>query len=71
MRRLMRYALVAGAIAVGAAAYFGWVRRTTGQDTALFSSPKAMIEDARSAVEKMNERTREQQKVLDDLQKER
>lgn len=70
-RRLMRYALVAGAVAVGGAAYLGWVRRTTGQDAALFASPKAMIEDARSAVEKMNERTREQQKVLEELQKER
>jgi len=71
MGRLMRYALVAAALAVGSAAYFGWVRRTTGQDAALFASPKAMIEDARSAVEKMNERTREQQKVLEELQKER
>jgi hypothetical protein len=71
MGRLMRYALVAGAVAVGAAAYFGWVRRTTGQDGALFASPKAMIDDARSAVEKMNERTREQQRVLEELQKER
>jgi hypothetical protein len=71
MRRLMRYALFAGAVAVGAAAYFGWVRRSSGEDAALFASPKAMIEDARSAVEKMNQRTREQQKVLEELQKER
>jgi hypothetical protein len=68
---LLRYALLGGLVLLGAGAYFGWLRRVTGQSGSLVSSPALLIEDARSAVEKMNERTREQQRVLRELESQR
>lgn len=68
---LVRMALLGGLVLLGTGAYFGWVRRTTGQDGALLSSPAALIDDARSAVQKMNERSREQERVLQELEQER
>jgi hypothetical protein len=69
-QRLVRMAVLLGLVLLGAGLYFGWVQRSAGQSSDLFSSPKALIEDARSAVEKMNQRTREQQEVLQDLERE-
>jgi hypothetical protein len=68
---LMRWALIAGVLALGAAAYFGWLRRMTGQSEQLLSSPQSLIEDARATVERMNERTRAQQRELHELETER
>jgi hypothetical protein len=65
---LLRYSLLGGLVLLGAGAYFGWLRRSTGQSESLVSSPAALIEDARSAVEKMNARAREQQRVLKELE---
>jgi hypothetical protein len=69
-QRLVRTAVVLGLGLLGAGLYFGWVQRSAGQSTDLFSSPKQLIEDARSAVDKMNQRTREQQGVLQELERE-
>jgi hypothetical protein len=66
-----RVALSVAVLALGAAAYFGWVRRLAGEGEALLASPAALIDDARNAVDKMNERNREQQRVLQELEAER
>lgn len=66
--RLLRGALVVGVLGVGVVAYFGWVRRTTGQSGELLASPGALIEDARGAVQQLNQRTAEQQRVLQELE---
>ena len=67
--RLFRGALVVGVVGVGVVAYFGWVRRTTGQSGDLLASPGALIEDARGAVQKLNQRTAEQQRALEELER--
>jgi hypothetical protein len=67
---LLRWALLGGVVLLGAGAYFGWMRRTTGHGGALVQSPAALIDDARSAVQKMNDRVREQERVLRELEAE-
>lgn len=69
--RLLRLSLLAGLLVLGAGAYFGWLRRVSGHEGPLFASPAALIDDARSAVQKMNERSREQEKILRDLESQR
>jgi hypothetical protein len=64
----LRGALVLGLVALATAAYFGWTRRMAGQSGALLASPEAVIQDARDAVQKMNERSREQERVLKELE---
>jgi hypothetical protein len=66
--RLLRGALVLGALGLGVVVYFGWVRRTAGQSGDLLASPGALIDDARGAVQKMNQRTLEQQRELKELE---
>jgi hypothetical protein len=68
---LLRFSLLGGALLLGAGAYFGWLRQMSGQSGQMLASPAALIEDARSAVEKMNARTREQERVLKDLESQR
>jgi hypothetical protein len=68
---LVRLLLLGSVVLLGAGAYFGWVRRTTGHEGPLLESPAALIDDARSAVQKMNERSREQERVLRELEAER
>ena len=70
-RRFVRLALLGGVIALGAGLYFGWARRLAGQGGGLVSSPQTLIEDAKTAVEKMNDRSREQERVLKELENER
>jgi hypothetical protein len=65
---LVRFSLLGGFLLLGAGAYFGWMRRLTGQSGSLISSPAALIEDARTAVGQMNERTRERQRILKELE---
>jgi hypothetical protein len=68
---MLRFALIGGLVLLGAGAYFGWLRRVTGQNESMVSSPAALIDDARSAVESMNRRTREQERVLKELESQR
>jgi hypothetical protein len=70
-QRLVRIVVVLGLVLLGGGLYFGWVQRTASQSSDLFSSPRTLIEDARSAVEKMNQRTREQQEALQELEREK
>jgi hypothetical protein len=69
--RAVKLGLSMAVVALGAGAYFGWLRRMGGQSSALLASPQLMIQDARNAVDKMNERSREQQRVLKELEAER
>jgi hypothetical protein len=69
--RGVRLGLSMAVLALGAAAYLGWVRRQSGATGELLASPAALIDDARKAVDKMNERNREQQRVLQELEAER
>jgi hypothetical protein len=66
--RVVRGALLLGVLGLGVVAYFGWVRRTTGQGSDLLASPEALIDDARAVVEKMNQRSAEQQRTLKELE---
>jgi len=69
-KRLLRVALVVGLTVLGVGLYLGWARRMAGDNVALVSSPSALIEDARAAVEKMNQHNLEQQRVLQELERE-
>jgi hypothetical protein len=53
-----------------AGAYFGWLRRTTGQSDSLVSSPTELVDDARRAVEKVERRREEQEQVLEEIESE-
>lgn len=52
-------------------AYFGLIRRATGTGAQPFSSPTALVEDARKNVDALNEQQRKQEKAIDDVMKER
>lgn len=69
--RLLGFLVVAAIVVAGTGAYFGMLRRATGQSEATFSSPGAIIDDAKRAVEKVNQRQREQEKLIDDIQHEK
>jgi len=69
--KLLRLALMLGVAALLGGAYLGLSRRLAGQSGALLATPDALIQDARDAVEQMNARTREQQRVLQELERER
>jgi hypothetical protein len=62
---LLLMAMIVG----GSGAYFGWLRRSTGQDEAIFATPSALIDDTRKAVEKMKEHAAEQDRVIEDIQR--
>lgn len=68
---LLRVVLLGVLAALGGGVYLGWVRRQAGQGGSLVASPAALIDDARSAVQKMNDRSREQQRALEEIQAER
>jgi hypothetical protein len=62
---LLLLALMVG----GSGAYLGWLRRATGQGDAVFATPSALIDDTRKAVEKMKDRAKEQDRVIEDIQR--
>ena len=68
--RLLGFLVVAAVIVAGAGAYFGLLRRATGQSDAAFAGPGAIIDDARRAVEKANQHGRDQEKMIDQIQRE-
>jgi len=69
LRWFLRIALVGGVVALAASAYFGWIRRTSGLATTALASPTALIDDAKSAVDKMNASMRAQQQQLQEIEK--
>jgi hypothetical protein len=64
---LLKLGLVIGAIALLAGAYFGWIRRQSGQSDSVLASPSALIDDARKAVDQANRRNREQEEALKEI----
>lgn len=60
----------AALIAVLAGAYFGWLRKTAGQSDSVVASPTELVEDARRAVEKVERRREEQERVLEEIKRE-
>lgn len=67
--RLLGFLVVAAIVVAGSGAYFGMLRRTTGQSDATFATPSAIIDDAKRAVEKANQRQRDQEKLIEDIQR--
>jgi hypothetical protein len=67
---LVRVAIVAGVLLLASGAYFGFIRRTTQQSGGgvALATPGALIDDAKSAVEKMNARMRAQQAELKEIE---
>ena len=68
--RWLAFLLVLAVLVGGSGAYFGWLRRTTGQGTTVFASPSALINDAQRAVEKMKQHNQEQDRVIREIQRE-
>jgi hypothetical protein len=48
--------------------YFGWLRRMSGAGGSTLSTPSALIDDAKRAVDRMNERNRKQEQLLQELE---
>jgi len=61
--------LLMGFVVAGTGAYFGWLRRSTGQSDALLTSPTAVIDDARKAVEKMKQAQKQQDQTIREIEK--
>lgn len=53
-----------------AAAYLGLLRQSTGHDGAAFATPEALVDDARRAVRAVEERRLEQERVIDQVERE-
>lgn len=70
MRQVSKLALMAALGALGVGLYFGYLRQSTGAGTGAFASPSALIEDAKGAVEKMQQRQREQEAELRAIERE-
>lgn len=68
--RWLAFLLLLALLVGGSGAYFGWLRRSTGQDTAVFASPSSLIDDAHRAVEKMKAHEKQQERVIEDIQRE-
>jgi hypothetical protein len=69
-RSLTRIAVVLGIAALLTGLYLGGIRRTTGAGGASLATPSALIEDAKAAVEKLNQRQKQQDEELRQLQTE-
>ena len=68
MRVVLRLAIVGGIVCLLAGGYLGWMRRATGQANDALASPGQIIEDAKSAVAKMNDRQRADQAQLKEIE---
>jgi hypothetical protein len=64
---LLKLGLVIGMAALLAGAYFGWIRRQSGQSDSVLASPSALIDDARRTVDQANRRNREQEEALKEI----
>jgi len=71
MRWVTRLALVVAVGALLTGAYFGAVRRSSGLPGAsAFAAPSALIEDAKAAVEQVNQRQKQQDEEIRKIQAE-
>jgi hypothetical protein len=70
-RGVAKVVAVVGGIVLATGAYLGWMRRSTGiEPNAVLASPSAIIQDAKAAVEKVNERQLLQQRELQEIEQE-
>jgi hypothetical protein len=71
LRKLSRFAIVLGLAALAGAAYLGVVRRSVGMPGASpLTTPSALVEDARRAVDNMNLRQKQQDEEIKKAQAE-
>jgi hypothetical protein len=63
--------LVLGLGVLGMGAYFGLLRKRTGQGGSPFASPSAVIDDAKRAVEQMERRNKEQEREIREIQRQK
>lgn len=65
LRFVSRLAVVLGVAALGAGLYLGMIRKSTGAaDSGALASPGALIQDAKDAVRKVEQRRRDQEAEL-------
>jgi hypothetical protein len=69
-RAVLGIALLLVLMIAGTGAYLGLIRKSTGQGDSVLASPSAMIDDARRAVDQAQQRRREQDQVIRDIQRE-
>lgn len=65
---LVRLVTSAVLITLAVTLYFGLLRRTMGSDSSMLSSPQGVIEDARRTLDEAQEKRREQQRLLDEIE---
>ncbi len=70
MRKATRLAVMAGVCVLGLGLYLGYLRQSTGAGSGPLASPSALIQDAKGAVEKMQQRQREQEAELRAIERE-
>jgi hypothetical protein len=71
LRTVSRWAIVIGAGALLTAGYLGWVRRSSSAPgSAALATPAALVDDAKAAVERMNQRQADQQRALREIEAE-
>jgi hypothetical protein len=69
-RWVLGVALLLGLMVLGTGAYFGFLRRSTGQGGSPFASPSAVIDDAKRAVDQADRRNKQQDQLIYDIQRE-
>lgn len=68
-RLVISLVLTGGMAAVLSALYLGWLRRSTGQTDGLIATPTEVIDDAKRTMQLVEERRKQQQKQLDELER--
>jgi hypothetical protein len=69
-RMLAKVAALLALVCLVGGAYFGWLRRTTGQGNSMVASPNELVNDARRAVEAVSEKRRERDRILEEVERE-
>jgi hypothetical protein len=69
-RVVLGLVLVLGLGVLATGAYFGLLRQSTGQGGSPFASPSAVIDDAKRAVEQMEQRNKQQEREIREIQRE-
>lgn len=67
-RLLVSTALVIGLAAVLGGLYLGWIRKSTGQADGALATPQQIIDDAKRTMKQVEERRKEQEHQLDELE---
>jgi hypothetical protein len=67
--RVLGFMVVGAILVAGTGAYFGMLRKATGQGDATFATPGAIIDDARRTVTEANKGQREREQLIDQMQR--